>query len=86
MSCDKAPCARPGVSEIVDLRAAAAAELMVKIAQVSRVLKGVTQCDKLIVAAIGNVVPQFRSHCCPPQGRPAVAEAGLGLRAAARRR
>ena len=33
MSCDKAPCARPGVSEIVDLRAAAAAELMVKFAR-----------------------------------------------------
>ncbi len=53
---------RPGVSEIVDLGDAAAAELMAEIAQVSRVLKDVTQCDKLNVAAIGNVVRQLHVH------------------------
>jgi HIT domain len=36
--------------------------LMEEIAQVSRVLKTVTRCDKLNVAAIGNIVPQLHVH------------------------
>ena len=35
---------------------------MDEIALVSRVLKDVTGCDKLNVAAIGNVVPQLHVH------------------------
>jgi diadenosine tetraphosphate (Ap4A) HIT family hydrolase len=52
---------RAGVSEIFDL-GAEQATLLNEISLVSRVLKDVTQCDKLNVAAIGNVVPQLHVH------------------------
>ena len=52
---------RAGVREIIDL-GDEAARLMDEIAQVSRALKDVTKCDKLNVAAIGNVVPQLHVH------------------------
>jgi diadenosine tetraphosphate (Ap4A) HIT family hydrolase len=52
---------RAGVTEIVDL-GGEAAQLITEIALVSRVLKDVTRCDKLNVAAIGNVVPQLHVH------------------------
>lgn len=35
---------------------------MDEILQASRVLKEVTRCDKLNIAAIGNVVPQLHVH------------------------
>jgi diadenosine tetraphosphate (Ap4A) HIT family hydrolase len=35
---------------------------MAEIAQVSRILKDVTQCDKINIAAIGNIVPQLHVH------------------------
>jgi len=53
---------RPGAGEIVDLGDADQAQLMTEIALVSRALKAVTACDKLNVAAIGNVVPQLHVH------------------------
>jgi diadenosine tetraphosphate (Ap4A) HIT family hydrolase len=53
---------RAGASEIIDLDAAAQAQLAIEIAQTSRALKAVTACDKLNVAAIGNVVPQLHVH------------------------
>jgi diadenosine tetraphosphate (Ap4A) HIT family hydrolase len=52
---------RAGVTEIVDL-GDDAARLMAEIVQVSRVLSDATRCDKLNVAAIGNVVPQLHVH------------------------
>ena len=52
---------RAGVSEIVDL-GCEQAQLMAEIAQVSRILKDVTQCDKINIAAIGNIVPQLHVH------------------------
>jgi diadenosine tetraphosphate (Ap4A) HIT family hydrolase len=52
---------RAGVSEIFDL-GAEQATLLNELSLVSRVLKDVTQCDKLNVAAIGNVVPQLHVH------------------------
>jgi len=52
---------RAGVTEIIDL-ADEATKLMSEIAQASRVLKAATKCDKLNVAAIGNVVPQLHVH------------------------
>jgi diadenosine tetraphosphate (Ap4A) HIT family hydrolase len=52
---------RPNVSEIADL-GDDATMLMTEITQVSRVLKDVTRCDKINVAAIGNVVPQLHVH------------------------
>jgi diadenosine tetraphosphate (Ap4A) HIT family hydrolase len=53
---------RLGVSEIIDLDAADQRQLMAEIAMVSGALKAVTACDKLNVAAIGNMVPQLHVH------------------------
>jgi diadenosine tetraphosphate (Ap4A) HIT family hydrolase len=52
---------RAGVTEIFDL-GAEQATLLSEVSLVSRVLKEVTRCDKLNVAAIGNVVPQLHVH------------------------
>jgi diadenosine tetraphosphate (Ap4A) HIT family hydrolase len=51
-----------GVSEIIDLDGAGQAELTREIALVCRALKAVTPCDKLNVAALGNMVPQLHVH------------------------
>ena len=51
-----------GAVEIIDLDSEQQADLMDEIALLSRVLKDVTACDKLNVAAIGNVVPQLHIH------------------------
>jgi diadenosine tetraphosphate (Ap4A) HIT family hydrolase len=53
---------RAGASEIIDLAAAEQAQLMTEIDTLSRALKAVTACDKLNVAAIGNMVPQLHIH------------------------
>jgi diadenosine tetraphosphate (Ap4A) HIT family hydrolase len=53
---------RPDVVEIIDLDDAARAELMTEIGRVCAALKAHTDCDKLNVAAIGNVVPQLHVH------------------------
>jgi diadenosine tetraphosphate (Ap4A) HIT family hydrolase len=52
---------RAGVSEIIDLGDEQPA-LMNELSLVSRALKDETRCDKLNVAAIGNVVPQLHIH------------------------
>jgi diadenosine tetraphosphate (Ap4A) HIT family hydrolase len=52
---------RAGASELFDLGAEQAV-LLDEISLVSRVLKDETRCDKLNVAAIGNVVPQLHVH------------------------
>ena len=53
---------RPGAVEIIDLDAVEQAQLMSEIAHASRALKALTGCDKLNVAAIGNVVAQLHVH------------------------
>jgi diadenosine tetraphosphate (Ap4A) HIT family hydrolase len=53
---------RSGIVEIIDMEEVEQAQLMVEITRVSRVLKTVTQCDKLNVAALGNAVPQLHVH------------------------
>src|SRR5262249_2100171 len=53
---------RAGIVEIIDLDEAERSQLMAEIAQVSAALKSLTTCDKLNVAAIGNVVPQLHVH------------------------
>ena len=53
---------RVGAVEIIDLAEAQRMQLMAEIADVSAALKQVTACDKLNVAAIGNVVPQLHVH------------------------
>ena len=52
---------RANVAEIADLGDEAPL-LMDEIAQVSRALKDATRCDKINIAAIGNVVPQLHVH------------------------
>ena len=53
---------RVGVAEIIDLTEVEQAQLMTEIARVSRALKEVTACDKLNVAALGNMVPHLHWH------------------------
>jgi diadenosine tetraphosphate (Ap4A) HIT family hydrolase len=53
---------RAGVSEIIDLGAGDQVMLMTEIAQVSTALKALTECDKLNVANIGNIVAQLHVH------------------------
>jgi diadenosine tetraphosphate (Ap4A) HIT family hydrolase len=48
--------------EIMDLAEPEQSRLMAEIAEVSAALKRLTGCDKLNVAAIGNVVPQLHVH------------------------
>jgi diadenosine tetraphosphate (Ap4A) HIT family hydrolase len=52
----------PRITEIIDLDADAQAQLTTEIADVSHALRDITQCDKLNVAALGNVVPQLHVH------------------------
>jgi diadenosine tetraphosphate (Ap4A) HIT family hydrolase len=53
---------REGAVEIIDLDEVAQAQLMTEIARVSRAVKDITKCDKLNVAALGNMVPQLHVH------------------------
>ena len=53
---------RAGAVEIIDLDEGDRGRLMGEIAQVSAALAQFTACDKLNVAAIGNVVPQLHVH------------------------
>jgi diadenosine tetraphosphate (Ap4A) HIT family hydrolase len=53
---------RPGVAEIVDLDEVEQAQLMTEIVRAGRALKAVTECDKLNIAALGNIVPQLHVH------------------------
>jgi diadenosine tetraphosphate (Ap4A) HIT family hydrolase len=53
---------REGAVEIIDLDEVAQAQLMTEISRVSRALKEVAKCDKLNVAALGNLVPQLHVH------------------------
>ena len=53
---------RPAVVEIIGLAEDEQVKLMAEIARVARVLKDVTTCDKLNIAAIGNVVAQLHVH------------------------
>ena len=52
---------RAGATEIIDLGVEQPL-LMNDLALVSRALKDETRCDKLNIAAIGNVVPQLHIH------------------------
>jgi diadenosine tetraphosphate (Ap4A) HIT family hydrolase len=53
---------RPGITEIIDLDTEARARLMTEVADVSHALRDITQCDKLNVATLGNMVPQLHVH------------------------
>lgn len=53
---------RADVTEITDLSEADQAQLMREVAQSVQALKAETLCDKINVAAIGNVVAQLHVH------------------------
>jgi diadenosine tetraphosphate (Ap4A) HIT family hydrolase len=53
---------RTEANEVIDLNEVEQAQLMTEIARVARALKDVTGCDKLNIAALGNVVPQLHVH------------------------
>jgi diadenosine tetraphosphate (Ap4A) HIT family hydrolase len=53
---------RADISEIIDLLAPERAQLMIEIALASDALKALTGCDKLNIAALGNIVPQLHVH------------------------
>jgi diadenosine tetraphosphate (Ap4A) HIT family hydrolase len=53
---------REGALDIIDLDEVAQAQLMTEMTRVSRALKEITKCDKLNVAALGNMVPQLHVH------------------------
>jgi diadenosine tetraphosphate (Ap4A) HIT family hydrolase len=53
---------RAAITEIIDLAEADRAQLIAEISQMSQALKAVAPCDKLNVAAIGNMVPQLHIH------------------------
>ena len=53
---------RPGVSEILDLEPEDQARLMGEITRTGAALKEIAPCDKLNIAALGNVVPQLHVH------------------------
>jgi diadenosine tetraphosphate (Ap4A) HIT family hydrolase len=53
---------REEVVEIIDLSEIEQAQLMTEISRVARALKDITKCDKLNIAALGNVVPQLHVH------------------------
>ena len=53
---------RPDAVEIIDLDEVEQAQLMTEISRVARALKEITKCDKLNIAALGNLVPQLHVH------------------------
>jgi len=48
--------------ELIDLEENAQVQLLGEIAAAARTLKGITQCDKLNIAALGNQVSQLHVH------------------------
>jgi diadenosine tetraphosphate (Ap4A) HIT family hydrolase len=52
----------PGIVELIDLEENAQVQLLGEIAEVARILKKVTACDKLNIAALGNQVSQLHVH------------------------
>ena len=53
---------REGAVEIIDLDEVEQAQLTTEVSRVARALKDVTKCDKLNIAALGNMVPQLHVH------------------------
>jgi diadenosine tetraphosphate (Ap4A) HIT family hydrolase len=53
---------RLNVRDIIDLDEVEQGQLMTEMSRLARALKEVTACDKLNIAALGNVVPQLHVH------------------------
>jgi len=53
---------RPGLTELIDLEPNEQVQLIGEIDAAARVLKAITECEKLNIAALGNVVAQLHVH------------------------
>jgi diadenosine tetraphosphate (Ap4A) HIT family hydrolase len=53
---------RPGLTEIMDLDPNEQVQLLGEIDAAAKALKAVTECEKLNIAAIGNIVAQLHVH------------------------
>ena len=53
---------KPALVELIDLTESDQLQLMAEIASAARVLKRLTECEKLNIAALGNQVPQLHVH------------------------
>ena len=53
---------RPGLVELIDMEENEQVQLLGEIADAARVLKTITACDKLNIAALGNQVAQLHVH------------------------
>jgi len=53
---------RPGLTELIDLEPNEQVQLLGEIDVAARVLKAVTECEKLNIAALGNIVAQLHVH------------------------
>ncbi|MFN3658743.1 MAG: HIT domain-containing protein [Pseudolabrys sp.] len=53
---------RPGLTELIDLEENEQVQLLGEIAQAAAALKRITACNKLNIAALGNVVAQLHVH------------------------
>src|SRR5215468_2741372 len=52
----------PGLVELIDLEENAQVQLVGEVAAAARALKALTECDKLNIAALGNLVSQLHVH------------------------
>jgi diadenosine tetraphosphate (Ap4A) HIT family hydrolase len=53
---------QPALTEIIDLAEHDQVQLLGEIAATARALKSITECDKLNIAALGNMVAQLHVH------------------------
>jgi len=53
---------RRHIVELIDLDGSEQAQLIGEVAEAARALKTITGCDKINIAALGNVVPQLHVH------------------------
>ncbi|HEY1310271.1 MAG TPA: HIT family protein [Pseudolabrys sp.] len=53
---------RGSLVELIDLPDDAQVQLLGEVAAIARVLKSITECEKLNIAALGNQVPQLHVH------------------------
>jgi diadenosine tetraphosphate (Ap4A) HIT family hydrolase len=53
---------KPGLVELIDLDESEQVQLLAEITKAARLLKQISACDKLNIAALGNQVPQLHVH------------------------
>ena len=53
---------RPGLTELIDMDPNEQVQLLAEVDTAARALKAITECEKLNIAAIGNIVAQLHVH------------------------